>query len=83
MMKISYYIAFSQVKSNSDDFGWGVVLNFQKKANQKVNKKLCKYVKKKLSLGLAVTYERWLLTRGDRTWKVNCIMQLVVRELNS
>ncbi|XP_073227309.1 exosome RNA helicase MTR4-like [Porites lutea] len=24
-----------QVKSNSDDFGWGVVLNFQKKANQK------------------------------------------------
>ena len=38
MMKISYYIAFSQVKSNSDDFGWGVVLNFQKKANQKVNK---------------------------------------------
>ena len=41
-MKISYYITFSQVKSNSDDFGWGVVLNFQKKANQKVNKKLCK-----------------------------------------
>ena len=26
-----------QVKSNDDDFGWGVVLNFQKKANQKVN----------------------------------------------
>ena len=42
MMKILYYIAFSQVKSNNDDFGWGVVLNFQKKANQKVNKKLCK-----------------------------------------
>ena len=38
-MKISYYVAFSQVKSNTDDFGWGVVLNFQKKANQKVSKK--------------------------------------------
>ena len=37
----------------------------------------------KLSLGLVVTYGRWLLTRGGCTWRFDCIMQLVVRELNS
>ena len=60
MMKISYYIAFSQVKSNSDDFGWGVVLNFQKKANQKVNKKLCKPNKSRKNC----LWDWWSLMKG-------------------
>ena len=65
MLKISYYIAFSQVKSNSDDFGWGVVLNFQKKANQKVNKKTMQISQEKIVSGIGghlwkvVAYKRW------------------------
>ena len=34
---LTIFCSYYKVKHNDMDFGWGCVLNFQKKANQKVH----------------------------------------------
>lgn len=39
--KFNVLVNLLQVKNDNDDFGWGAVINFQKKANQSKVSLLC------------------------------------------